>query len=129
MRGLTPSAEVDVTGSLTHQRDGFVTGAGKLDSVGTGTLILTAANTYSGGTIVENGVLQIGHNTALGTGGITVKTGRALAGLLSSGLCLRSRRNDGSALKSRPAVVRCLSGQMKFMKFHVTRLALGANNG
>lgn len=76
-------AKVDVTGSFTHQRDGLVTGTGKLDAVGTGTLILTAANTYSGGTIVENGVLQVNNSSgsATGSGAVTVRNNGALSGM------------------------------------------------
>ena len=76
-------ANVDVTGSFTHERDGLVTGAGKLDALGTGTLILTAANTYSGGTIVEHGVLQVnnGSGSATGAGDVTVQNSGTLSGL------------------------------------------------
>ena len=38
---------------------------------GTGTLILTGANTYTGGTTVSGGTLSLGNNSAAGTGTIT----------------------------------------------------------
>ncbi|MEI6655484.1 MAG: autotransporter-associated beta strand repeat-containing protein, partial [Verrucomicrobiota bacterium] len=78
--------KVDVTGSFTHQRNGLVTGAGKLDLVGTGTLILTAANTYSGGTLIENGVLQVNNSSgsATGSGAVSVASGGTLSGLPSA---------------------------------------------
>jgi len=38
---------------------------------GTGTLILMAANTYTGGTTVSGGTLSLGNNSAAGTGTIT----------------------------------------------------------
>jgi autotransporter-associated beta strand protein len=38
-----------------------------LDKVGRGTLILPTANSYQGTTFVQNGILQISHNNALGT--------------------------------------------------------------
>ena len=77
-------AKVDVSNNFTHQRNGLVTGAGKLDLVGTGTLILTGANTYSGGTLIENGVLQVNNGSsgsATGTGAVTVANGGTLSGL------------------------------------------------
>ncbi|MEN3941160.1 autotransporter-associated beta strand repeat-containing protein [Prosthecobacter sp. SYSU 5D2] len=45
-----------------------VTGAGRLQKAGTGTLTLSgAAHTYSGGTVIEAGVLQIANDNALPT--------------------------------------------------------------
>jgi len=49
-------------------------GSGQLIQAGTGTTILTGTNTYSGVTLINNGVLQIGNGGAsgtLGTGNIT----------------------------------------------------------
>lgn len=45
---------------------GAISGSGTLDQVGTGTTILTAANTYTGSTTISNGTLAIA-----ATGGIT----------------------------------------------------------
>ena len=76
-------AKVDVSGSNTHQRDGVIFGSGKLDLVGTGSLILTAANTYTGGTLIEHGVLQVANSSgssATGTGAVTVANGGTLKG-------------------------------------------------
>ncbi|MGO4837978.1 autotransporter-associated beta strand repeat-containing protein, partial [Rhizobiaceae sp. 2RAB30] len=53
---------------------GTVSGTGSLDKLGTGTLILTGANDYSGETLVSSGTLQIGDGTTtgkLGSGDIT----------------------------------------------------------
>ncbi|MFA4916765.1 MAG: autotransporter-associated beta strand repeat-containing protein, partial [Syntrophales bacterium] len=58
-----------------------ITKAGTIASLlGTGTLVLTGANTYTGPTTVNAGVLNIQHSTALGTTltGTTVASGAAL---------------------------------------------------
>ncbi len=43
--------------------------------VGGGALTLAGANTYSGGTTLENGILGLGNNNALGTGNVMVLGG------------------------------------------------------
>ncbi len=51
-------------------------GATALSKTGNGTWILSGANTYSGGTNISNGVLQlVGANATLGLGNVTVTSG------------------------------------------------------
>ncbi len=57
--------------------------ASALTKSGTGTLTLSAANTYSGATTISAGILKIGNTTALGTGtgtadGTTISAGATL---------------------------------------------------
>ena len=55
--------------------DGVISGSGDLTQTGGGTLILTANNTYNGGTTISSGTVQVGNNTpsgSLGTGPVTV---------------------------------------------------------
>jgi len=59
-----------------------LTGAGAISVPGTGTIILTGANTYSGGTTLSGGRLNVDHNngvdninSALGTGTLTIAGG------------------------------------------------------
>jgi len=46
-------------------------GTGKLTKVGAGTLTLSGANTYSEGTVISEGALQVNSNSLPATGGVT----------------------------------------------------------
>ncbi|TPK44216.1 autotransporter outer membrane beta-barrel domain-containing protein [Mesorhizobium sp. B2-5-4] len=46
---------------------GVISGTGNLNQIGTGTTILTAASTYSGGTTISAGTLQLGNGAASGS--------------------------------------------------------------
>jgi autotransporter-associated beta strand protein len=54
-------------------------GAHKLTKSGNGQLVLSAANTYSGGTVLSAGTLTAGNNGALGTGTLTPSAGTITA--------------------------------------------------
>jgi autotransporter-associated beta strand protein len=62
--------------------DGMITnaisgqGIAALTKVGTGKLTLTKASFYSGGTVVSNGVLEVGVNASLGTNFVEVAGGK-----------------------------------------------------
>ncbi len=47
--------------------DGAISGTGSLTQAGTGTLILTATNTYTGGTLISAGTLQVGNGGTTGS--------------------------------------------------------------
>ncbi|GAK69557.1 hypothetical protein RRU01S_07_00820 [Agrobacterium rubi TR3 = NBRC 13261] len=52
-----------------------IAGPGRLVKTGTGALELNGANSYSGGTVVNDGTLNVSSKTALGTGSVLVSGG------------------------------------------------------
>lgn len=81
--GSGSSLIVSRSGSVT-QADvlggGVISGQGALVKTGSGTLILTAANSYTGGTTVSEGSLVINGNQSSATGSIIVANGATLSG-------------------------------------------------
>ncbi|MFT4268858.1 MAG: autotransporter outer membrane beta-barrel domain-containing protein [Xenophilus sp.] len=68
--------------------DGAYSGNGALTvTVEGGTLVLTGANTYTGGTVLESGEIEVGSSSALGTGTLTMYDGTTL-GFTVDGLTL-----------------------------------------
>ena len=65
----------------TSEFDGAISnGTGKIavTKAGSGAFILTGANTYTGATTVNAGVLQVANTAALGTGPLTINPGGTL---------------------------------------------------
>ena len=58
---------------------GLISGTGTLTQIGPGALTLNAANTYSGGTFLNDGTIVIGNNSALGIGTLAMAAGTALS--------------------------------------------------
>jgi autotransporter-associated beta strand protein len=54
---------------------GVLSGSGALTKTGGNTLVLSASNSYSGGTTLRNGTLAINNATAIGTGALTIVSG------------------------------------------------------
>ncbi|CAB3774899.1 hypothetical protein LMG29542_08281 [Paraburkholderia humisilvae] len=71
--GVAPSASFTV--------NGVVSGSGMLTKLDSGTLVLTGANTYSGGTAINSGTLQVSKDTNLGvaSGGLSFDGGTLAA--------------------------------------------------
>ncbi|WP_245295167.1 autotransporter-associated beta strand repeat-containing protein [Manganibacter manganicus] len=61
--------------------DGLISGSGSVDQIGTGTAILTAANSYAGATNVDAGTLLINGDQSAATGATGVASGAALGGI------------------------------------------------
>jgi outer membrane autotransporter protein len=81
---ITDNATLAFNRSDAFTFDNLVSGTGSVNQVGTGTTVLTAANTYSGGTNVLAGTLAVGDaahaNATIGSGLTTVAAGATLGG-------------------------------------------------
>jgi len=72
------------TGDATNTTfSGIISGAGSLVKNGTGTLTLTGANIYTGGTLLSAGTLSIGSASALGIGTLQMAGGTTLGSLIN----------------------------------------------
>jgi autotransporter-associated beta strand protein len=59
----------------TSTLSGVISGPGRLSNDGTGSLFVTGANTYSGGTIFNGGILGVNNDANLGIGPLTFNSG------------------------------------------------------
>ena len=69
------TSSISVDNGMSYEIDGTVNdgaSTGTLNATGPGTLILTGANGYTGGTNVSAGVVSVGSITALGGGAVTL---------------------------------------------------------
>ena len=76
--GIVNDAEVVFDQDKTGSYAGTMSGTGKLRKIGTGTLTLTSANSYAGGTSVDAGTLATDVTGALGSGAASVASGATL---------------------------------------------------
>ncbi|HWQ86719.1 autotransporter-associated beta strand repeat-containing protein [Brevundimonas sp.] len=65
---MTGAGSLGAASGQTLTQSGVVSGAGVLTLNGPGTVVLSGANTYTGGTVVNAGILRLGHTSAAGTG-------------------------------------------------------------
>ncbi|RYD68478.1 MAG: hypothetical protein EOP83_00755, partial [Verrucomicrobiaceae bacterium] len=68
---------------LTLTGAGSISGGGPVEKRGTGTLTLSSANSYAGGTILKAGTLSLGNANALGSGTVTLRGGMLATGALA----------------------------------------------
>ena len=73
---LTPaSVLVNSTGNYSFEGSGSLSGGMTLTKQGSGTLSISTANSYTGGTMIEAGTVVAKHAAALGTGTVTLAGG------------------------------------------------------
>ncbi|MGJ7519634.1 autotransporter outer membrane beta-barrel domain-containing protein [Variovorax sp. LT1P1] len=95
---LTGNAALDVASGNVRQSGAIGESGGRrsLTKTGAGTLELTAANTYSGGTVVQGGVLDMNGASALGSGAVQVDAGAGLRMSNAATLASQAVTNQGS---------------------------------
>ncbi|WP_156412206.1 autotransporter domain-containing protein, partial [Bosea sp. Root483D1] len=74
---LNANGTVEVTAGQNFTMGGAIFGAGGLAKTGSGTLILTGTNFFTGGTTISEGVVSISSDANLGGGGVTISSGSA----------------------------------------------------
>ncbi len=74
--GSNATLLLDTAGSTSLGN--VVFGSGRVVKTGAGTVFMTGANTYSGGTDIQQGAIRVTDVSVLGTGPITVQQGAAL---------------------------------------------------
>src|SRR6266704_3406652 len=83
---LTGAGTISTDPGTTLTYGGIIAGASPLTKAGTGTLIVSGANTYTGATAISAGTLQLGATNAVPSGSAgTVTSGAAGAVVLTAG--------------------------------------------
>jgi autotransporter-associated beta strand protein len=81
---LSPASVVaDHVNALTLTGAGSLSGTATVEKLGTGSLTLSSANSYSGGTLLKAGTISLGNANALGTGAVTLRGGTLGTGALA----------------------------------------------
>lgn len=76
--GSGGTTEVSVADGATASIDVNIIGGGLINKLDTGTLVLSGANTYTGGTRLDGGTLSLGDNSAIGSGSLLTANGTTL---------------------------------------------------
>lgn len=126
----TGYTSIRVGSNSTATLDVSLSGNGTLNKQETGTLVLNAANSYTGGTLLNGGKIVVGNNAALGTGVLTAANGTVLdsnaAVTLANNVELKGALNvAGSNALTLGGTV---SGAGSLLKTGASSLTLNGNN-
>lgn len=100
---LASDATISVDGGATIALTNGLTGTGLLTKTGPGTLALNSANTFSSGTILDAGILNLNANGAAGTGNLSTTPASTARVVLGDGVNITNSLsadsiNPGAAL-------------------------------
>ncbi len=119
---------------VTATINATIGGTGSINKQNLGTLVLNGPNTYSGGTTITAGVVEVGNNTALGavTGGVTIQNGATLRAGVTGLVIGNAITTNGVATVDSGTGVFTLSntinGPGSITKINSGELILGGNN-
>ena len=130
---ITNNGTFEYSSSAAQTLSGVISGAGALAQNGTGTLILTGANTYAGGTFLDAGTLGIDSNGDLGAGPLIMQPGTTLrfeaSGLnLSNTIVLRNADPTIDTGANTDTISGVISGPGSLAKIGSGTLILSAAN-
>ena len=84
---------------------GLISGTGGVEQIGTGTTVLTAANTYTGPTTVNGGTLEVDGSiasveTLINSGGVLTGSGSILGNVVNNGMLTGSESIGGNVVNN-----------------------------
>ncbi|MDR6890899.1 MULTISPECIES: autotransporter outer membrane beta-barrel domain-containing protein [Variovorax] len=110
---LTGAGSTLDTNGLSATLSGVLSGGGELIKTGPGSLTLSGANTYGGGTRLFQGVLALGHASALGTGALLIADGQ-LQGTATMSVANPINLAGAATFAAGPGTTLRLTGQIAF---------------
>ena len=130
VNGSLGNATVRVDPNVTATVGVALNGAGTLGKYDTGTLVLNAANGYTGGTALNGGKIVVGNNAALGTGVLTAANGTALDSNTAVSLANDVVLNGGLTVAGSNALTLdgVVSGSGSLIKTGASSLTLNGSN-
>jgi autotransporter-associated beta strand protein len=124
------ASAINAIAAGTNTISGVISGGGTFNQNGTGTTILTGANSYAGDTLLNSGTLIVNNNTALGTGTLIIADGTTL-GTMVTGTALTNpvMVNGNFTVTSTGAVPQDFSLNGAIDLGNAVRTITGASNG
>jgi outer membrane autotransporter protein len=110
--GISVTGSVAFTQSTAQTLSNVISGPGSVIQSGTGTLVLSGVNTYSGGTAINGGTLQIANDTNLGAmaGGLSFDGGTLATTASFTSARTTTLNSGGGTFDVAPTTTLTLSG-------------------